>query len=246
MAAGRGLVDDDDRPGAAPVAVLSYRAWRDQYGLDPAVVGGTFLVSGVPVTVVGIAAEAFFGETLRANPPNLFLPLGIEPTLRGIGQGVASASGASTSLLARPDQNWLYIVGRLRAGASPQMVQEKVSAQLRDWLSAQSFLSDNDRKQLPEQHIVVTPAATGVSTLRTRYAEALRVLGGRLGARPAHCLRESREPAARARAAVSVRDAGSARREPAAAHPRDADERAGARDRRRRGGDCSSRISARA
>ena len=41
MAAGRGLVDDDDRPGAAPAAVLSYRAWRDQYGLDAGVVGGT-------------------------------------------------------------------------------------------------------------------------------------------------------------------------------------------------------------
>src|SRR5262245_16372225 len=77
MAAGRGLVDDDDRPGAAPAAVLSYRAWRDQYGLDPAVVGGTFTVSGVPVTVVGIAAEAFFGETLPPNPPPLFPPAGL-------------------------------------------------------------------------------------------------------------------------------------------------------------------------
>ncbi|HKW00255.1 MAG TPA: ABC transporter permease [Vicinamibacterales bacterium] len=176
MAAGRGLVDDDDRPGAAPAAVLSYRAWRDQYGLDSGVVGGTFTMSGVPVTIVGVTAEAFFGETLRANPPSLFLPLGIEPVLRGNGQGVASASGAATSLLARTDQNWLYIVGRLKPGVSREMVQEKVSAELRDWLSAQSFLSDTDRKQLSEQHIVVTSAATGVSTLRTRYADALRVL----------------------------------------------------------------------
>jgi len=176
MAAGRGLVDDDDRPGAAPAVVMSYRAWRDQYGLDPGVVGGTFTVSGESVTVVGIATEAFFGDTLRANPPSLFLPLGIEPVLRGIGQGVASSSGVATSLLARADQNWLYIVGRLKPGVSPAMVQEKVSAQLRDWLTAQSFLSDNARTQLPEQHIVVTPAATGVSTLRTRYADALRVL----------------------------------------------------------------------
>src|SRR5262249_46799940 len=91
MAAGRGLADDDDRPGAAPVAVLGYRAWRDQYGLDPSVVGATFIVSGVPVTIVGITAEQFFGETLRANPPNLFLPLGTEPALRGNRQGVVSS-----------------------------------------------------------------------------------------------------------------------------------------------------------
>jgi predicted permease len=176
MAAGRGLADDDDRPGAAPVAVLGYRAWRDQYGQDPSVVGATFMVSGAPVTIVGVTAEQFFGETLRANPPNLFLPLGTEPMLRGNRQGVVSAGGAATSLLARPDQNWLYIVGRLRSGVATSMVQEKMSAQLRDWLTAQTFLSDEDRTRVPDQHIVVTPATTGVSSLRTRYADALRVL----------------------------------------------------------------------
>jgi len=128
------------------------------------------------VTIVGVTAEQFFGETLRANPPNLFLPLGTEPMLRGNRQGVVSAGGAATSLLARPDQNWLYIVGRLRSGVATSMVQEKMSAQLRDWLTAQTFLSDEDRTRVPDQHIVVTPATTGVSSLRTRYADALRVL----------------------------------------------------------------------
>ena len=176
MAAGRALLDGDDRPGAAAVAVLSYRAWRDQFGSDPSIVGATFAVSGAPVTIAGIAAEAFYGETLRANPPSLWLPLGIEPVLRGNRQGVVSAAGAATSLLARPDQNWLYVVGRLRPGVTPAMVQGTLSAALRDWLAAQTFLSDHERTQLPDQHIVLTSAATGVSTLRTRYADALRVL----------------------------------------------------------------------
>ena len=38
-AAGRLLQPDDDRPGAPPVVVLSYRAWA-RYGLDPSIVGG--------------------------------------------------------------------------------------------------------------------------------------------------------------------------------------------------------------
>lgn len=177
MAAGRGLVDDDDRPGANPVAVMGYRAWRDQFGRDSSVVGATFTVSGVPVTIVGIAAEAFYGETLRANPPNLFLPLGSEPVLRGNRQGVVNTSGAATSLLMRADENWLYIIGRLRPGASVPAVQESVSAALRDWLAAQAFLSDDQRTQIKDQRIVVVPAATGVSSLRSRYADALRVLG---------------------------------------------------------------------
>ena len=176
MAAGRALSDDDDRVGAAPVAVLSYRAWRDTYGGDASIVGATMSLGGVPVTIVGIAAEPFFGETLRPNPPGLWLPLGIEPALRGVRQGVAGASGAATSLLARADQNWLYAVGRLRPGASVAAVQAKVSATLRAWSAAQSFFSDEERKQIPSQHIVITSAATGVSTLRTRYADGLRLL----------------------------------------------------------------------
>ena len=176
MAAGRGLIDDDDRAGAGAVAVISYRAWRDRYGLDPSVVGATFVVSGAPVTIVGIAAPGFFGDTLRPNPPDIWMPLGIEPLVHGIRQGIVAANGTGTSLLARPDQNWLYIVGRMRQGIAFAMVQEKVSALLRAWLSEQPFLSPGERAQVPDQYVAISSAATGVSTLRTRYADALRVL----------------------------------------------------------------------
>lgn len=176
VVAGRGLADGDDRAAAAPVAVLSYRAWRDRYGLDPTIVGATLIVSGQPVTVVGVASPAFFGETLRANPPDFWLPLGSEPTMQVVGQGIATASGRATSLLARADQHWLYVIGRLRRGATPSAVEGRVSATLRTWLAAQPDLSSDDRARLPQQHVVITEAGTGISTLRSRYADALRVL----------------------------------------------------------------------
>ena len=40
--AGRVVTPDDDRKGASPVAVISYRAWRETFGADPSVVGGAF------------------------------------------------------------------------------------------------------------------------------------------------------------------------------------------------------------
>jgi hypothetical protein len=40
--AGRLLWPSDDRPGAAPVAVMSYRLWQQTYGSDPSIVGSTF------------------------------------------------------------------------------------------------------------------------------------------------------------------------------------------------------------
>jgi predicted permease len=53
---GRTLVPDDDHPGAAPVAVLSYSLWRGQFAGNPAVLGRRLeLRNSRVVTVVGVA-----------------------------------------------------------------------------------------------------------------------------------------------------------------------------------------------
>src|SRR5258708_19619316 len=77
--AGRTIAPSDDQAAAPPVAMLSYRAWQQQYDSDPSVVGSTFIVEGHPFTIAGIAPPGFFGETLRSNPPELWLPLQQEP-----------------------------------------------------------------------------------------------------------------------------------------------------------------------
>ncbi len=83
----------DDQTSAPPVAMLSYRAWQQQYGSDPSVVGSTFILDGHPFTVVGITPPGFFGETLRSDPPELWVPLQQEPLFRG--QRFASAPVSS-------------------------------------------------------------------------------------------------------------------------------------------------------
>ena len=51
---GRWFTADEDRLGAAAVAVLSHRAWTTTYGASPSVIGETIRVNGVPVTVIGV------------------------------------------------------------------------------------------------------------------------------------------------------------------------------------------------
>ena len=64
---GRTLVPDDDHPGAAPVAVLSYSLWRGQFAGNPGVLGRRLeLRNSRVVTVVGVA------------PPGLAFPGGTE------------------------------------------------------------------------------------------------------------------------------------------------------------------------
>jgi putative ABC transport system permease protein len=61
-AIGRAFRLDDEKPGAAPVAILSTALWERQFGKDPAIVGRTIRLNNVAYTVVGVMPRAF------ANP----------------------------------------------------------------------------------------------------------------------------------------------------------------------------------
>ncbi len=163
-AAGRLLQPDDDRFGAAPVVVMSYRTWA-RYGLDPALIGSAIVVNGVPMTLIGVADEDFFGDTIRADPTAMWIPLAQEPALRG-----------QASLIERVDQNWLYAIGRLAPAASPQQAAARMTTALQQWLASQSFLTEQERSRLAQQHVAVTPAGGGVPLMQTQFGNPLTVL----------------------------------------------------------------------
>ncbi len=56
---GRTLVAADGVPGAEPVIVLGFDAWLNRYNGDPAIIGRTVRVNGVPSTVVGVMPKGF-------------------------------------------------------------------------------------------------------------------------------------------------------------------------------------------
>jgi predicted permease len=163
--AGRLLEAADDRPGAEPVFVMSYSTWARRFGADRSLIGAAFLIAGKPMTLAGVAAKEFFGDTIRPYPAAVWLPLGQEPYLRG-----------AASLLARPDQDWLYLIGRMAPGATRSGIEAHVTTELQGWLAAQSFLRDQDRKQIGRQHIRVVAAGSGVQVLRYVFAQPLAVL----------------------------------------------------------------------
>ncbi len=56
---GRTLTPDDAKPGAPPVFVIRYNSWVARFNSDPAVLGQTFVLNGVPHTLVGIMPPRF-------------------------------------------------------------------------------------------------------------------------------------------------------------------------------------------
>jgi predicted permease len=91
---GRLINADDDRPGVAPVAVLSHAYWISRFGGDPAIVGKTVAIEGSPVEVVGVLAPGENIPQVSAAPgPDLWLPLGLDPAARPINSHYLTAIG---------------------------------------------------------------------------------------------------------------------------------------------------------
>jgi len=102
--AGRTFFDEEDKPGGAKVALLSYAFWQRRFGGSSDVLGRTIMLNGSPTTVVGIMPNDY-----RPNI-ELWLPLAIQ------------YNGADRDL------HEIYVIGRLAPGTTRQQAQVEMSA----------------------------------------------------------------------------------------------------------------------
>jgi predicted permease len=167
--AGRVFTPDDDKASAQPVAVISHQAWRATYGSNPSVLGSSFMIEGHPFTVIGVAPPGFFGETLRSDPPDMWIPLQQEPMIAG-----------GSALLHQSIGAWLRVIGRLRPGASIAGIAPRLTGVLRQWMQHDSGYPSNWMpdviRMLPKQVINVVPAGAGVAEMKEEYGRSLQIL----------------------------------------------------------------------
>ena len=166
---GRLITPGDDTPSSAPVAVLSHRAWESVYGADPTVVGTTFTIDQHPFTIIGVTPPGFFGDTLNADPPDIWIPIQQEPALNGRG-----------SFLRLTALAWLRVIGRLRPGASVAGMAPRFTGILRDWIQhGAGFPPDSMPgilRSLPRQTIEVIPAGAGITVMKEESGRSLQIL----------------------------------------------------------------------
>jgi predicted permease len=162
-AAGRLIDSEDDRPGATPVAVISFVTSQNRFGGPPNAIGQPILVDNVPFTVIGVAPPEFFGVD-PAGAPDLYLPLHTNLLLDG-----ARAAGMY------PDENfyWLEMMGRLRPGVSMGQAQAALTPRFHQWV-ATTATTAGERAKLPA--LILNPGAEGLGSLRRQYSKPLYVL----------------------------------------------------------------------
>jgi predicted permease len=107
--------DDASAPGAGPVVVLSYAAWKNKFGADPNLLGSKVIIHGQPLEVIGVTRPEFSG--IDQVTPDFWIPTTME----------AQVSGEGVPASHRPAED-VAIIGRLPAGTTPQQVQAQVTA----------------------------------------------------------------------------------------------------------------------
>jgi len=73
---------DDDHPGASEAAVLSWSAWKSDFGADPNILGTMVRIDKHPYTIVGVTPEGFYG-TEKIAQTDIFVPMANEASLDG-------------------------------------------------------------------------------------------------------------------------------------------------------------------
>ena len=109
---GRLLSADDDRSGAAPVAVASYAAWRKYFNGDAAAVGRIVSINGQSFTLIGVAAADFRG-TIALLAPEFYVPINQLPLLKPGASRLVDSRGSS----------WLTLAARLAPGTANAFAQ---------------------------------------------------------------------------------------------------------------------------
>ena len=166
-AAGRLILPDDDRPGAPPVAVVSYGFSQRRFGGADTAVGQAILIDNLPFTVAGVTPPEFFGVD-PAAAPDIYLPLHTNELL-----GSGHQFGFRPGDYLERNYYWVEVMARLRPGISRAQAQAILAPVFQQWV-ASTATNDRERANLPV--LVINEGAGGLDSLRRQYSKPLFVL----------------------------------------------------------------------
>src|ERR1017187_9600780 len=156
-AAGRFFSSETERPGMAPVVVVTDRFWRSYLNSDPRAVGRAVRLNGQLATIVGIAPPDFLGMW-PFNPADLFVPVTC---------GSAPAPELAGDPLHARDLEMFRMVVRLPHGVSIPAAEAALDAMT---LALDRQAPDADRDRDPKsRQLRLMPAGTfGLTTPEQR------------------------------------------------------------------------------
>jgi predicted permease len=149
---GRAFLPEEDRPGAAPVIIISYGLWQRLFAGDPGAVGMALAFDGKPHTVVGIMPAGF---RLNEDEFDVFTPLGQD---------------TSPSMQNRGRHPGIQVLARLQPGVT--LIQAQVELSLIGHHLAEQFPDSNK-----ERSFIAQPLRPDVGDVRSTLWLLLGAVG---------------------------------------------------------------------
>jgi predicted permease len=101
---------------AHPVTVVSYQMWKERFHGDPAIIGRTQMLNGMPHTIIGVAPEGFYG-TFVGWAMQFWVPVSMQERLTPGGYKLEDRGA-----------RWIEGFVRLKPGVTPEQAQAEISA----------------------------------------------------------------------------------------------------------------------
>jgi predicted permease len=170
-ATGRWITPADDREGGGPdgpVAIISTKLWKTWFAASPGAIGRKIVLDNVAFTVAGVMPDGFTGADVGGAPPDVFVPLALEPLI-----------DAPYNNIANGWRSWWFLVGaRLRDGVSQEQANAYLRATSQDVFKAtipdpRWRLNGRPRSQI---YLKAESGAAGYCSLRLRFRKPLVVL----------------------------------------------------------------------
>jgi predicted permease len=150
---GRAFTSADDGLQAVDGAVISYGYWSRRFALDPGAIGKTFTLNRVPVTIIGIAPQRFFGEIVGQRP-DVWITLS---TLDRMDPG--------SNMLRDRRWAWLRLMARRKPGVSEALAR-----------AATEVLYQQINQFPGDGSVQLRPGGKGYGELREQFSEPLLIL----------------------------------------------------------------------
>jgi predicted permease len=158
---GRVISAGVDKPGDAPVVVISDRFWRNRMNSDPDVVGRTLRLNGQTATIVGITPKGFNGA-MAMVPAELFVPVTVPAAL---------APELADDVLHKRDAKVFMSLMRITPGVAQESVEaglDTITRHLDDEsVSGAGNASKNVSKNDKTRRVTLLPGGTVIPIPRT-------------------------------------------------------------------------------
>jgi predicted permease len=170
FALGRGFSVEDET-AHAPVAVLSYSYWNGRFARNPSVLGQTFYVKGVPVEIVGVAAQSFYGLE-PASSTDFWIPLQDRPELNAWSHPVSLDTVYGT-----PKWWCIRLIARLVPGVSQAQALAKIDPVFQTAARIGLGAADSKTHKTP----FAFASTTGIQGVREEMEQPIRILMAMVG-----------------------------------------------------------------